>query len=108
MTGRTLAWTGGAVTSVATAGLITYFAAVGLDEANKIASVISAIIGLAGLAVAVYGVLVAHRSPPQPVIAPAAPTAASGGHSVTDSEIGGDNIMIGDVGNDVNIGRPES
>ncbi|TDD58313.1 hypothetical protein [Actinomadura rubrisoli] len=60
MRGRVLVRGGAVVAAMATVGLGGYFAAVGLDEADKLASVIGVFVALAGLAVAVYG-LVAER-----------------------------------------------
>lgn len=53
-------WSGVALTAVAVGGLATYFAAVGLDAADKAASVVGALVAAVGLAVSVYGL----KSPP--------------------------------------------
>lgn len=55
MTGRTQLLVGGAVALVSGAALATYLAAVGLDAADKWASVLGLFVGLAGLALAVAG-----------------------------------------------------
>ncbi|TDC55474.1 hypothetical protein E1281_12165 [Actinomadura sp. KC345] len=54
---RALTWGGGIVAVAAAAGLGWHFAAVGLDRADKLASVIGAFVGLTALGVAVYGAL---------------------------------------------------
>jgi hypothetical protein len=51
---------------VAAVGLVVYFVGVGLDKADKLASVVGAFIGLAGLGLAGYGTVLARRSTPQP------------------------------------------
>lgn len=56
---------GGVVLATLTAiGLGVYFIGFGLDEADKLASVIGAFIGLAGLATAVYGTVRDRRHGP--------------------------------------------
>jgi hypothetical protein len=65
MSARVAKWAGGALTAVATAGLGVYFTTVGLDKADKLASVIGAFIGLAGLALTAYGTIT-DRRPDQP------------------------------------------
>ena len=64
MRGRVLAWAGGAVAVAAAVGLGVYFAVAGLDKADKLASVASMFIGLAGLVASVYGMLQARRDAP--------------------------------------------
>ncbi|GAA2988125.1 hypothetical protein GCM10017559_04990 [Streptosporangium longisporum] len=63
-------WAGGILVAVA-AGLSGYVAGVGLEEGDRLASVIAAITGLAGLGVALYGL-----KQPSPGAAPA-PTSES-------------------------------
>ncbi|MUN39541.1 hypothetical protein [Actinomadura litoris] len=50
---------GAVVTVAAVAGLGGYFAVVGLEEADKLASVIGALVAVVGVAVAVYGLATA-------------------------------------------------
>lgn len=50
-------WAGAGLTVVAVAGLGVYFAVVGLDKADKLASVIGGLTALVGLAVALYGLV---------------------------------------------------
>ncbi|MFG1874237.1 hypothetical protein ACGFIV_05305 [Sphaerisporangium sp. NPDC049003] len=67
MSGRVARWVGGALVAVAVIGLGVYFTTVGLDKADKLASVIGVFIGLAGLALAIYGLLADRRTgPPSP------------------------------------------
>lgn len=55
MSGRVWVGVGTVVTLLVSVGLIVYIVAVGLDEAVKLGSVVSAIVGLAGLAATFYG-----------------------------------------------------
>ncbi|MFC4591849.1 hypothetical protein [Sphaerisporangium corydalis] len=55
MAGRVQVWAGAGVTVLAVTGLSVYFATVGLENADKLASVVGALVAVAGLAVAVYG-----------------------------------------------------
>ncbi|HEU5157320.1 MAG TPA: hypothetical protein VFU43_10000 [Streptosporangiaceae bacterium] len=87
------------------AGVGVVFGFVGLDKADKISSSAGFFVGVAGLVVSVYGVILARRAVPLPQQpAPAAPSGpsapgqatASGERSVV---IGGDNsapIVTGD------------
>jgi membrane protein implicated in regulation of membrane protease activity len=54
---RSWFWTGAAITVVALTGLIIYFARVGLDKADKAASVVGGLVAVAGLAAAIYGLV---------------------------------------------------
>ncbi|WP_182884718.1 hypothetical protein [Microbispora sp. H10885] len=60
MRGAVPVWGGAGVAVAALAGLGVYLSQVGLDKADKLASVAGLFVGLAGLGVAVYG-LVAER-----------------------------------------------
>ncbi|WP_182876871.1 hypothetical protein [Microbispora sp. H10670] len=60
MRGAVPVWGGAGVAVAALAGLGVYLSRVGLDKADKLASVVGLFVGLAGLGVAVYG-LVAER-----------------------------------------------
>ncbi|MEU8362714.1 hypothetical protein AB0C27_42545, partial [Nonomuraea sp. NPDC048882] len=62
MRGRVLVRAGAAVAVAAMAGLGVYFAKVGLDEADKLASVIGVFLALVGPAMSVYGLVVGRRS----------------------------------------------
>ena len=48
------------------AGLGVYFLSVGLDQADKIASVVGALVGLAGLGLAAHGMFSASSRTPEP------------------------------------------
>lgn len=55
MAGRAWIWSGAAVTAVAVAALAAYFMVVGLDQADKLASVVGGLSALAGLVLAAFG-----------------------------------------------------
>jgi hypothetical protein len=74
MRNRVLAWGGAAVTALALTGLAVYLARVGLDKADKLASVISAFVAVAGLVVSGYG-LARERGHTSSPSAPAQPGA---------------------------------
>ena len=61
MRGRGLTWGGGAAAVLTAAGLAAYVAVVGLYRANELAGVAGVFVGLAGVGVAVFGVIRAHR-----------------------------------------------
>ncbi|MEV4169445.1 hypothetical protein [Nonomuraea sp. NPDC049709] len=101
---RRLVWGGVVVAVVAMAGLGVYFVRVGLEHADKLASVIGVFVALIGLVIAVYGV-VGERAGDQPVQeAEVKPdVSASGSRSVA---IGGDNsgvISTGDGATNVQM-----
>ncbi|WP_203982868.1 hypothetical protein [Sphaerisporangium rufum] len=62
MRGGMLLWGGAGVAVVALAGLGVYLARVGLDEADKLASVGGLFVGLVGLGVAVYALVTGPAS----------------------------------------------
>ncbi|MFI0418616.1 hypothetical protein [Spongiactinospora sp. 9N601] len=64
MSPRGAKWFGGAVAVTAVAGLAGYFVAVGLDRADKLASVIGVFLGLAGLCLSVYGTVTGRAAQP--------------------------------------------
>jgi hypothetical protein len=74
MRGRVLKWGGGLVVVVTAAWMGIYFAEVGLNAASQVAGVVSAFIGLAGLVVAVYG-MVAVKPDPKKTGSPPGPGA---------------------------------
>ncbi|MEU8276570.1 hypothetical protein ACFYOK_19945 [Microbispora bryophytorum] len=55
MTGRVLKWIGITLVIATAAGMAIYFYQIELDEADKTASVAGVFLGLAGLALAIYG-----------------------------------------------------
>ncbi|MEU1726746.1 hypothetical protein ACNF49_24460 [Actinomadura sp. ATCC 39365] len=62
MRGRVLVRGGAAVAVAALAGLGVYFSKVGLEEADRLASVIGLFVAVAGLGLAVYGLIAERRS----------------------------------------------
>lgn len=66
MTSRVWAGAGAAVASVV--GLGGYLAVVGLDDADKIASVLGLFVAVAGLAVAVWGLILERRGGDRPAV----------------------------------------
>ncbi|MFE5325445.1 hypothetical protein ACFRCG_03350 [Embleya sp. NPDC056575] len=91
MTAKTWAWVGGVVAGAALVGLAVYLVVVGLDEADKWASVLGLFVALVGLVVSVVGVW-RERT-------------ASGGQSVTDGVIAGGVAQVSDTGGNVRITR---
>lgn len=65
MTGRhrTLTWTVAFAVGLVVAGLGGYFAVVGLDEADKLASVVGSLAGVIGVGLSVYALTLARRVP---------------------------------------------
>ena len=117
MSSRVAKWAGGLLGIAAGMGLIGYFVIVGLEEADKLASVIGVFLGLAGTAVAVYGIMVdrASSAPVPPVSTSDPPTPASGsaGDGTVHNEISGGTlhgliIQAGSVGFDVPSTAPGS
>jgi hypothetical protein len=94
MTGarKVLLWTGSVAVGLALIGLGVYFGLAHLDDADKWGSVISAMAALIGLALTVYGIVLARRDP------------APGSQSVTDSTIGGRLIQARGVRGNLRIG----
>ncbi|MEU9982254.1 hypothetical protein [Streptomyces sp. NPDC050856] len=98
MNARALVATGTIVTVVAASALGYYFSQVGLDKADKTASIAGLFIALAGLALSIYGIAEARKShTPQPT-----------NQKVTSSSISGSNIQIGQTGGSVRIKRSSS
>jgi hypothetical protein len=97
---KTASWSTTVVTAIALVGLGVYFARIGLERADKIVAVLGGLAGLAGLGVAVVGIILA-RSDTTP---PAEPPIGDGRQVVTRSSVGGDVIQVGEAG-DVDIRR---
>jgi hypothetical protein len=71
--GKALKWAGGVLFAGAVVAMGVYFARVGLENADRTASVIGAFVGLTGLAVTAYGMIAGPRP-----TASAPPPAGSG------------------------------
>ncbi|MEV5411537.1 hypothetical protein AB0K60_22205 [Thermopolyspora sp. NPDC052614] len=101
MRGRMWIWVGATVTMAALTGLAVHLAWVGLDDADKLASVLSLFVGVAGLGVTIYGLVTDRKSgnggheAPSPQDRPN--VTASGERSIA---IGGDNTGIVSTGDD--------
>jgi hypothetical protein len=105
---RSIGWIWVLAAGVIAVGVGVVFYLVGLDAADKIASSAGLFVGLAGLGVSIYGIVLARRpAPPPPDDPPAVPqppTPGSGTGSVSTPGhrsvgIGGDNsgtIVTGD------------
>jgi hypothetical protein len=83
------------VGGLALVGLGAYFVVVGLDRADKLASVIGVFVGLVGSGFSGYSVVLTRRGPAQ---------SPSRGQTVSRSAVAGDVLQIRDVGGDVRIG----
>lgn len=102
MAGRVLTWVGGLVTVVAALWLAWYWGRVGVRLADVLGW-IGAVVGVVGLAVAVYGLVLARRAPGSAGSRSQSSAAASGERSIA---IGGDNSGIASAGdNATNIQR---
>ncbi len=88
MSTRVAKWVGAVVAVAAVAGLAVYFAYAGLDKADKLGSVIGALLGAAGLALAAYGTF-ATREPPAAVGEGAGGARGEGAGGVRDEGAGG-------------------
>ncbi|MFE2867855.1 hypothetical protein [Embleya sp. NPDC059259] len=66
MTGRDVGVAALVVAGLGAVGLGVFFAVAGLEDADKLASVIGVFVGLVGLGLSVYGIVLARRSPPSP------------------------------------------
>ncbi|MFI2261750.1 NACHT domain-containing protein [Streptomyces tubercidicus] len=64
---RVLRWVSGLLAGAALIGLGMYFREVGLEDADQTASVIGAFVGLGGLALAAYSIVLARRGNSPPV-----------------------------------------
>ncbi|WP_285777815.1 hypothetical protein [Microtetraspora sp. NBRC 13810] len=107
-----VAWAGAAVAGVGCTLAGVLLVRAGLDDADKWASIIGMCIAAAGLPLAVYSIVLAHRSAlpstteelPQTRAQPKAPQEeAGGGPVVSNSTIEGPNIQIGHADGDVDI-----
>ncbi|MFI6582806.1 hypothetical protein [Embleya sp. NPDC050493] len=81
MTGRDVGVAALVVAGLGAVGPGVFLAVAGLDDADELASVIGVFVGLVGLGLSVYGIVLARRPPPSPEpIAPGA-TAAGSSHN---------------------------
>ncbi|MFB4317575.1 hypothetical protein [Actinomadura sp. 21ATH] len=98
---RVRVWVGAVVMVVALVGLGVHLAVVGLDKADKWASVIGVFVALAGLAAAVYGLVTGRHDNSGgdggDGETPSGGAVASGERSIA---IGGDNSGIVSTGDD--------
>ncbi|MCO5996233.1 hypothetical protein [Actinoallomurus rhizosphaericola] len=94
MARRVLMWGGLTLTVAAAAGLGAYLSMVGLDKADKLASVLGLFVAVAGLVLTVYGVFADRRAGDQTGRRQAP---AAGKRSVS---IGGDSSGIVSTGDD--------
>jgi hypothetical protein len=90
VSGRVLAWAGGAVAVVAAAGLGVYLWVAGLSKASELASVVVGFAALIGAGIAWYGVVQAHKDAlaADKDAVKAAPEGADDGQSVANSTAG--------------------
>lgn len=98
--GARLHWAVWSASGVLIAGLGAFFVKVGLDEADKYASVAGAFGTLAGLGLALVS-LIGRQAPGEPPLRESEPTA---GQRMRGSSISGDAIQVRGVGGDVRIG----
>jgi hypothetical protein len=89
------------VTGAVITGLGVVLFAVGLDDADKYASVIGALGTLAGFGLSLSALI---RRPPQ-AVPPQEESGTAPGQRLQDSAVGGDAVQIGGVGGNVRIGR---
>ena len=92
MRDRKVTWI--AATVALLGAVVTVFALLGLERADKLASTIGAVVGLTAVAVALFSAR-APGPPEQP---------AAGGQSVQNSDVGGHVMQVRDVQGDVRIG----
>lgn len=98
------------VTVLSATGLAIYFARVGLDRADKLASVLGTFVGLVGLAMAAYGLLQGRKSPPRADVPIVPATNAVQGPATVKNEIRGpvqgSAIQAGTISGSVTINDP--
>lgn len=101
MSRRTLAWSGIAVALVVLAALGWYFIAVGLDRADKLASVLGAFVGLLGLGLAVYGVVSSRPEEAEPEPEP------GDVHNEISGTVHGNAVQARDIDGGITFGAPK-
>lgn len=106
MRSRLKAWVAVGLFAAAVLALGVYFAVAGLSTAGQVAGIVSAFIGLGGLALTAYATLGAHPDPAPP---PGVPEHGPGGSTVTNmvkgSTVVGPVIQTGQLHGGV---RPDS
>ncbi|MFF3440322.1 hypothetical protein [Streptosporangium sp. NPDC002721] len=119
MSRRALTWSGVAVALVALAALGWYFIAVGLERADKLASVLGAFAGLLGLGLAVYGVVSspsesAVSSPSEGAVSspsegagPGPEPGPGGVHNEISGTVHGDSVQARDIEGGITFGAPK-
>lgn len=96
MLGRVFLWGGAVATVAALVGLGVYFVHVGLDDADKLASVIGLFVAVAGLVASLYGLRLDRRRGGEQSTSD---TPLPGERSIT---IKGDNTGIASTGDNTN------
>lgn len=84
---RTLTWTVAFAVGLVVTGLGVYFAVAGLDDADKLASVVGGVTGVIGVRLSVYGLTLARRVP-ETSPENAGPAFVPGGSTVTNTVSG--------------------
>ncbi|MEU8377850.1 hypothetical protein [Streptosporangium sp. NPDC048865] len=90
------------MTLVTLVALGWYFIAVGLDRADKLASVLGAFVGLLGLGLAVYGAVSSRPEEADPEPEP------GGVHNEISGTVHGNAVQARDVEGGITFGAPES
>lgn len=95
--GRVLTWMGVVITLGGCLALGIYFAVLGLDAADKLASVIGAFAAIAGVLLTVIGMVTTRRS-----------RSVGGGQAVSATGVSGDVTQVAGVSGGVRIGRTDT
>lgn len=107
-------WAGGIIVTSVVLALAFYLVLVGLDKADKVASVLALFVGLAGLGAAVYGLFGAERRrdaahPPKPARPPVGDSPPGDVHNtISGGVVHGAVIQGRDFSGPLNIGGPSS
>ena len=99
---RVLVWTSLLVVGLALVGLGVWFAVVRLDDADKWASVVAALVAVLGVPMTVYGLVLSRRAGER---AGQEPATFTGGAQARATNHG---IAIGQVGGDVHFGQEQT
>lgn len=106
MSRRTLVWSGIAVALMALVALGWHFVAVGLDRADKLASVLGAFAGLLGLGLAVYGAFSSRPEEAKPEDAKPEPE-PGGVHNEISGTVHGNAVQARDIEGGITFGAPK-